>query len=99
MGFFVNGVELHPAQQWAAVKSEFTFSVNNLLAVVLIQTMVYIFHKSYDIYLKAAREIIRHSTAIFTVRMNDSCWVDSKWPLLHLCRVWHRDVPAATTVR
>lgn len=58
MGFFVNGVELHPAQQWAAVKSEFTFSVNNLLAVVLIQTMVYIFHKSYDIYFKAACEII-----------------------------------------
>lgn len=65
--------------------------------------MVYIFFQnSYTIYFKATckiiivKTVIRHLAPSFTEEMDDSCWVASKCPLLHLCRVWQRDVSAAT---
>lgn len=44
----------------------------------------------------SGKTIILHLAHLFTEEMNDSCWVASKYPLLHLCRVWHRHAPATT---
>lgn len=44
----------------------------------------------------SSKPTICHLAPLFTEEMNDSCWVSSKYPLLHLCRGWHRDVPATT---